>query len=123
MSSGLGGSRSLEQSRALLYHRVRRPVGPVRPRGRTGVGGQSDRRPRARWLKAESEEARGTFKTKGFWLGKYEVTQAQWTAVMGENPSHYDGKRQNAVKGMDLTNCPVDSVNWNTCQKFLGAVN
>jgi len=29
--------------------------------------------------------------TKGFWLGKYEVTQAQWEAVMGNNPSYFKG--------------------------------
>ena len=26
-----------------------------------------------------------------FWLGKYEVTQAQWQAVMGSNPSYFKG--------------------------------
>jgi formylglycine-generating enzyme required for sulfatase activity len=40
--------------------------------------------------------------TKGFWLEKYEVTQAQWRAVMGNDPSHF--------KGDDL---PVESVSWN----------
>ncbi|MCS7078766.1 MAG: SUMF1/EgtB/PvdO family nonheme iron enzyme [Chloracidobacterium sp.] len=28
--------------------------------------------------------------TKPFWLGKYEVTQAQWAAVMGNNPSEFE---------------------------------
>ncbi len=42
-----------------------------------------------------------------FYIGKYEVTQAQWNAVMGGNPS--------AVKGNDL---PVDSVSWNDAQAF-----
>ena len=40
--------------------------------------------------------------TRGFWLGKCEVTQAQWEAVMGSNPSHF--------KGLDL---PVECVSWN----------
>ena len=40
--------------------------------------------------------------TKGFWLGKYEVTQAQWRAVMGTNPSYSDEE--------DL---PVEKVSWN----------
>ncbi|PIE69911.1 MAG: hypothetical protein CSA22_10510 [Deltaproteobacteria bacterium] len=44
----------------------------------------------------------------GFWLGKYEVTQAQWQAVMGSNPSSF--------KGDDL---PVEMVSWKGCQKFL----
>ncbi len=30
--------------------------------------------------------------TQGFWLGKYEVTQRQWRAVMGANPSHFPEK-------------------------------
>ena len=58
----------------------------------------------------------GTFKmggehqvtlAKGFWMGKTEVTQAQWKSVMGNNPSDY--------KGDDL---PVENVSWNDCQKF-----
>jgi len=28
---------------------------------------------------------------QGFWLGKYELTQAQWQRVMGSNPSHFKG--------------------------------
>ena len=40
--------------------------------------------------------------SKGFWLAKTEVTQAQWRAVMGSNPSHF--------KGDDL---PVELVSWN----------
>ena len=50
--------------------------------------------------------------TKGFWLGKYEVTQAQWKAVMEENPSEF--------KGADL---PVENVSWNDCQKFFEKLN
>ena len=51
--------------------------------------------------------------TKGFWLGKYEVTQAQWQSVMGENPSYYKGD-------MDL---PVEWAFWEDCQKFIQRVN
>ena len=50
--------------------------------------------------------------TKGFWLGKYEVTQAQWESVMGSNPSHF--------KGRDL---PVEQVSWNDCQEFIRKLN
>ena len=46
--------------------------------------------------------------TKGFWMGKYQVTQRQWEAVMQENPSHHQGEDN-----------PVDTVYWKACQKFL----
>jgi len=45
--------------------------------------------------------------TQGYWLGKYEVTQAQYEAIMGENPSYF--------KGADL---PVEQVTWNNAVKF-----
>ena len=45
--------------------------------------------------------------TKGFYLGKYEVTQAQWTEVNVTNPSQY--------KGDDL---PVDTVSWKDAMGF-----
>ena len=50
--------------------------------------------------------------TKGFWLGKYEVTQEQWQSVMGDNPSHFKGSRN-----------PVDQVSWEDCNKFIEKVN
>ncbi len=50
--------------------------------------------------------------SKGFWMGKTEVTQAQWQAVMGSNPSHYKG-----------TNLPVESVSWNDAQEFLKKID
>ncbi|MBO4714714.1 MAG: formylglycine-generating enzyme family protein, partial [Verrucomicrobia bacterium] len=45
--------------------------------------------------------------TQGYWLGKYEVTQAQYEAVMGENPSWF--------KGVDL---PVEMLSWNDAMAF-----
>ncbi|MBO7206688.1 MAG: SUMF1/EgtB/PvdO family nonheme iron enzyme [Kiritimatiellae bacterium] len=50
--------------------------------------------------------------TKGFWLGKYEVTQAQWESVMGNNPSCFKG-----------ANRPVEKVYWEDCQEFIQRVN
>ena len=50
--------------------------------------------------------------TKGFWLGKYEVTQKQWESVMRNNPSNW--------KGDDL---PVENVSWEDCQEFIRKVN
>jgi len=45
---------------------------------------------------------------KPFYMGKYEVTQEQWQAVMGASPSKFKGAKN-----------PVDSVSWNDCQAFL----
>ncbi len=45
----------------------------------------------------------------GFWIGKYEVTQAQWEAVTGENPAHGYGVSRNH---------PVYYVSWNDIQDF-----
>ena len=46
--------------------------------------------------------------TKSFYLGRCEVTQAQWQRIMGSNPSQF--------KGVDR---PVDTVSWDDCQVFL----
>jgi len=46
--------------------------------------------------------------TRPFYFGKYEVTQEQWQAVMGSNPSYYQG-----------TNLPVEQVSWNAAKDFL----
>ena len=48
----------------------------------------------------------------GFWMGKYEVTQAQWETIIKNNPSRF--------KGADR---PVERVSWNTAQAFLKKLN
>ena len=50
---------------------------------------------------------------QGFYLGKYEVTQAQWEAVMGSNPSYFKG----------CGDCPVESVSWDDAQAFIRKLN
>ena len=47
-----------------------------------------------------------------FYIGKTEVTQALWKAVMGSNPSEFKGG-----------NRPVESVSWNDCQEFIRKLN
>ena len=51
--------------------------------------------------------------TKGFWLGKTEVTQGLWQAVMGSNPSKFNYG----------DNYPADSVSWDDCQAFITKLN
>jgi formylglycine-generating enzyme required for sulfatase activity len=50
--------------------------------------------------------------SKPFYLGKYEVTQGQWTAVMGNNPSRFKGRSN-----------PVEQVSWNDVQEFINRLN
>ena len=49
---------------------------------------------------------------ESFSIGKYEVTQKEWEAVMGSNPSYF--------KGSDL---PVENVSWDDCQEFIKRLN
>jgi formylglycine-generating enzyme required for sulfatase activity/predicted DNA-binding protein (UPF0251 family) len=47
--------------------------------------------------------------TKGFYMGVNTVTQEQWQAVMGNNPSKFKGEK----------NLPVELVSWDDCQEFI----
>ena len=47
-----------------------------------------------------------------YYIGKTEVTQQLWQAVMGSNPSRYVGEQN-----------PVEEVSWNDCQTFIGKLN
>ena len=63
-----------------------------------------------------------------FYLGKYEVTQEEWTQVTGENPSHFSRTRggKDAVKDIsdaDLKRFPVENVSWDDCQLFVAKLN
>ncbi len=54
--------------------------------------------------------------TRGFWLGRHEITQAQWTAVMGTNPAVFK-------QGPDAPRRPVESVSWDDCARFIARLN
>jgi formylglycine-generating enzyme required for sulfatase activity len=56
--------------------------------------------------------------TNAFYLGRYEVTQAQWTARMGSNPSSFQSSSAE-VPAAQVPNRPVERVSWNTIQGFL----
>jgi len=47
-----------------------------------------------------------------FYIGKYPVTQAQWQAVMGDNPSYFKGE-----------NLPVEQVSWHDAQEYINRLN
>jgi formylglycine-generating enzyme required for sulfatase activity len=52
--------------------------------------------------------------TNAFYIGRYEVTQSQWVAKMGSNPSFFQGQPDSASR-------PVERVSWNTIQGYLGS--
>jgi formylglycine-generating enzyme required for sulfatase activity len=58
--------------------------------------------------------------TNAFYLGRYEVTQSQWVAKMGSNPSSWQGASA-LVPADQVPNRPVESVSWNTIQGYLSA--
>ena len=47
-----------------------------------------------------------------YYIGKCEVTQELWEAVMGSNPSNFKGAQK-----------PVEKVSWNDCQEFVSMLN
>jgi formylglycine-generating enzyme required for sulfatase activity len=51
--------------------------------------------------------------SNGFEMGKYEVTQLQWRAIMGNNPSYFKG----------CNSCPVEQVSWDDVQEFINKLN
>ena len=57
--------------------------------------------------------------SRAFYLGKTEVTQQQWVAVMGTNPSGFNSKKV----GGDSRNHPVENVSWGDVQAFIQKLN
>lgn len=62
--------------------------------------------------KYDDEKPIHTVRLSDFCIGKYEVTQEEWEAVMGNNPSHFKGE-----------NKPVECVSWKDCQEFIKKLN
>ena len=105
-----------ERLRALVAAGVR-PVGPFRT---NPVGMRFAWIPPATFLmgsppnepqRSDGETQHKVTLTKGFWMGVHQVTQAQWQAVMGSNPSSFKGD-----------NLPVVNVSWDDCAAFCEAL-
>ena len=60
----------------------------------------------------QGSDAAHSVTLSGYYIGKTEVTQALWKAVMGSNPSDFEGD--------DL---PVECVSWDDCQEFIEKLN
>ena len=58
------------------------------------------------------DEDQHTVQVNGFWLAETEVTQAQWQAVMGSNPSRFRGDDR-----------PVEQGSWDDIQEFIKKLN
>lgn len=63
--------------------------------------------------RSDNEKPVHTVCVDGFIIGKYEVTQKEWVAVMGSNPSYF--------KHCD--DCPIESVSWNDVQEYISKLN
>ena len=61
----------------------------------------------------DNEKPAHRVRVNDFEIGKYEVTQELWEAVMGTNPSRFSGCAQ----------CPVERVSWDDIQEFLRKLN
>ena len=74
------------------------------PRGNFVMGSPKEEKERG-----DGETQHKVTLTKGFYMGVYTVTQEEWQAVMGNNPSHFTGAK----------NLPVENVSWDDCQEFI----
>ncbi len=62
--------------------------------------------------KGDSDEQQHQVCLDGYWIGKYEVTQAEWSRIMGRNPSEQRGDRY-----------PVEMVSWYDAKSFVKRLN
>ena len=60
----------------------------------------------------DSEKPVHSVTLSGYYIGETEVTRELWKAVMGSNPSEFEGD-----------NLPVEKVSWDDCQEFISKLN
>ena len=79
--------------------------------------------PKGTFMMGSPESEQGRFEnetqhevtiSKDYYLGVYEVTQAQYENVMGKNPSHFQG----AIVGNENADLPVENVSWDDAVEF-----
>ncbi|HOY58437.1 MAG TPA: formylglycine-generating enzyme family protein [Verrucomicrobiota bacterium] len=96
-----------------MFYRVRGEAQPVGPEGMVWIPLGTftmGSPPSERYRYSDEGPQTVVTLTKGFWLGKYEVTQREYLAVMGTNPSHFTG---------DLDR-PVETVTWHNATNYCG---
>ena len=82
----------------------------VIPSGTFMMGTKDD--PFAKTPQSKDEQPQHLVSIRSFSIGKYEITQEQWYAVMGYTPSHFKGRT-----------LPVEQVSWNDTQEFIQKLN
>jgi formylglycine-generating enzyme required for sulfatase activity len=108
-ASGPGVSAPMAQAGQVFKDCVECPEMVVIPAGRFLMGSPESEPGRDR-----GEGPQRWVDVPRFAMGKFEVTQGQWQAVMGSNPSRF--------KDCGL-NCPVENVSWNDVQEFVRRLN
>ncbi len=105
---------------------------PIRPRRVLGPGMEfAWIAPGSFWMgspedeedRSDDEQRHRVMLTRPFWMSVYPVTQGQWQAVLGSNPSYYSrqGMGKSVVKKVrkaDLERFPVEQVSWANAQAF-----
>jgi formylglycine-generating enzyme required for sulfatase activity len=108
-SAGFGGGETvtvtLPGNVNMLFRRI--------PAGEFVMGSPSDEKYREKYRHDSEGPLHKVTISKPFYMGVYEVTQEQWGAIMGSNPSKFQ-------KSM---NHPVESVSWNDCQGYIAKLN
>lgn len=99
-----GGSKTPKELTLDLGDGVKMEMVYLKP-GTFVMGGESEREGRFECIELPKHEVE---LTKGFYLGKYEITQAQYEAIMKSNPS----------KSTKDPNCPVDNVGVDDAKSF-----
>jgi formylglycine-generating enzyme required for sulfatase activity len=102
------------------------PPPPAAQGGRAGGGGRggtpltADQYARLEAMaKAAAQPGFSVTLPRAYYIGTYEVTQAQWKAVMGTNPSIFQGAKVTD----DADRHPVDNVTWDDAQAFIRRLN
>ncbi len=101
---------SIEQPNPALYEKLRRSAqAELEEIGRTMVAVSGGRFA----MVTEQDGTPQQVEVADFEIGRFEVTQAQWRALMVENPSLFPGCDQ----------CPVENVSWYDVQRFIQRLN
>jgi serine/threonine protein kinase len=90
------------------------------PGGTVEMGGQVDpARPHFDAYAGRMEQPRQRIELDAFFLSKFEMTQGEWRAATGENPSYYGGEAGDPKKRAGSALHPVENVTWNQCDRVL----